>query len=382
MKEYITELNGNVAVDDTILTVETPTTAGSRTLENFTSLFEATAVTKMKAAGYTLAGKTAVGEFGLDVLGETCYFDAPLAAAASLVKNGAVKYALNVDLNGAPRRAAAIMGVTFIKPTYGTVSRMGIIPCACSGEQIGVTAKTAADAAELLSAIAGHDDGDGTSLPAEKYDYDLTIPMAGKRVGIIKELMTGENTDKVQALAEKLKSLGAEVKEVSLPEVTLAKTAWQVLLAAETCNNLSRYDGVKFGYRTNNYKNIGELYTNSRTEGLGLLSKAVILYGSDVLSKGRYDDCYDRALRARRAVREALTALFAEVDMLLSPACFKASYEKEELKPLLSVYNESLFTAFSSITGTPAIITGGVQIAGDTLSDALLLSAAAETEVL
>ncbi|MBR5381709.1 MAG: hypothetical protein IK136_03715, partial [Oscillospiraceae bacterium] len=201
MDAYITKLNGTVAVDDTILTTGCPTTAGSRMLENFTSLFEATAVTRLKAAGYALAGKTAVGEFGLDVLGETCFFDAPLGAAAKLVSEGEIQAALNVDLNGAPRRAAAVYGVTFVKPTYGTVSRMGVVPCACSGEQIGVTARNAGEAAAVLAAIAGHDDGDGTSLPAEKYEYALDIPLAGKRVGVIKELMTGENADRVGAMA-------------------------------------------------------------------------------------------------------------------------------------------------------------------------------------
>jgi len=381
MDAYITKLDGAVAVDDTILTTGCPTTAGSRMLENFTSLFEATAVTKMKAAGYTLAGKTAVGEFGLDTLGETCFFDAPLGAAAKIVSEGEVMAALNVDLNGAPRRAAALYGVTFIKPTYGTVSRVGVVPCACSGEQIGVTAKSAKEAASLLAAIAGHDPGDGTSFSAGKYEYALDIPLAGKRVGIIRELMTGENTGKVETMAAKLRALGAEVTDISLPEVSLAKTAWQVLLAAETCNNLSRYDGVKFGYRTEEYKNIEELYVGSRSESMGLLAKAVILYGSDVLSKGRYDDCYDRALRARRRVREALAGAFGEADILLSPACLKAAYTKEELKPLLSVYEESVYTAFASVTGVPAVISGGVQMVSDTLNDALLLSAAAQTEV-
>ena len=381
MDSYITKLGGSVAVDDTILTVGCPTTAGSKMLENFTSLFEAEVISRMKAAGYDVSGKAAVGEFGLDVLGETCFKDAPLGASAKLVAEGEAEAALCVDLNGAPRRAAAVHGVTFVKPTYGTVSRYGVIPCACSGEQIGVTAKTAAGCAKLLSAIAGHDEKDGTSLPAEKYEYDLTSPVTGLRVGVIGELMTSEWAQDVRDYAEKLASLGASASEISLPEVKTAQAAWQVLLAAETCNNLSRYDGVKFGYRTPNYKNIDELYTNSRTEAFGLLTKATILYGSDVLSKGRYDECYDRALRARRVVREALDAKFAEFDILLAPACSKKAYDKAALQSLTAVYDESIYTAAASISGIPAVVTGGVQLLADTLKDALLLSAAAQTEV-
>ena len=181
MSYYINEINkaGKIAVDDTILVKDLPATAGSKMLENFKPLFSAEAVERLEKAGYVISGKTNVGEFGLDLLGEFSNFE-PVTengnlagAAASLVAKGEIKAALNVDLNGAPRRAAAVSGVDFIKPTYGTVSRYGIIACACSGEQIGVTASNAADMKEILSVIAGHDSKDGTSLPAEKYEYSI-----------------------------------------------------------------------------------------------------------------------------------------------------------------------------------------------------------------
>jgi len=324
LAKYITEINknGNIAVDDNILVKDIPATAGSKMLESFVPLFSATAVEKLTAAGYTLSGKTAIGEFGLDLYGETSVND--ICAAASLVKEGAVKAALNVDLNGAPRRAAAIEGVTFIKPTYGTVSRYGIIACACSGEQIGVTAKDAATAAEVLSVIAGYDEKDGTSLKDVKdIDYNCDAPAKGMKIALVKELYN-ENLD---AEVRAYKAAGAEVEEISLPEVFAAQTAWQILYSAETTNNLSRFDGVKYGHRTEKYKNIDELYVGSRTEAFGFLTKATILYGSDVLSKGRYEECYDKALKVRRKVVEKLTELFGRYDALLMPAYSKAEFE-------------------------------------------------------
>ena len=191
MAYFINEINknGNIAVDDTILLKGVPATAGSRMLENFVPLFSAEVVERMEKAGYTVSGKTNVGEFGLDLLGETSYFGAEtvdgklVGAAAELVRKGEVKAALNVDLNGAPRRAAAVSEVVFVKPTYATVSRYGVIAAACSGEQIGVTAADAKTAAEVLSVIAGHDDKDGTSLPKEKYEYTCDLDVKGSLIG-------------------------------------------------------------------------------------------------------------------------------------------------------------------------------------------------------
>ena len=335
MGQYVTEINpgGAIAVDDTIQVKGYETKAGSRILEGFKPLFSAEAVERLEKAGFAISGKTAVGEFGLDLLGEFGYSGATCdasgnlkGAAAELVAAGVVKGALCVDLNGTPRRAAALSGVVFLKPTYGTVSRYGVIPCACSGEQIGVAAKTAGDVREILKVVAGHDPKDGTSLPTEKYDYADGKAVKEMRVGIVKELTDAASDDvkaKIEATADALRKLGVTVEEVSLPLADAARTAWNLLLCAETCNNVSRYDGVKFGYRSPDYRNIDELYVNSRTEGLNFLTKAVILYGSDVLSKGRYFTCYDKALKVRRLVWEQVKALFKDYDALLCPACGK-----------------------------------------------------------
>ena len=379
-----------IAVDDTILVKDIPCTAGSHMLESFKPLFSAEAVERLEKAGYEISGKTNVGEFGLDLVGETSYYapcekdGKPVGAAAALVAEGSVKAALCVDLNGAPRRAAAQSCVDFIKPTYSAVSRYGVIPCACSGETIGVAAANVEDAAEVLSVIAGHDAKDGTSDLQNKFIYKTDSSVDGAKIAIVKELYDLAD-EKVKAwidvYADKLKRLGAKVETVSLPCVNDAQTAWQILLAAETCNNVSRYDGVKFGYRTPNYKNIDELYINSRTEGFGFLTKATVIYGSDVLSKGRYESCYDKALRIRRFVSNKTKEILDKFDAILAPACSCASYDKyDELDGFKKVYSESVFTAIPNIAGFPAIATCGVQLIGDEFEENTILSIAGAVE--
>jgi len=390
---YINEINaaGKIAVDDTILVKGVPATAGSKMLENFKPLFSAEAVERLEKAGYEISGKTNVGEFGLDLLGETSYFEPAtengnlVGAAASLVAAGKVKAALNVDLNGAPRRAAAISGVDFIKPTYGTVSRYGTIACACSGEQIGVTAANADDVKEILAVIAGHDDKDGTSLPAEKYEYSTSEDVSAMKVCIVKELYDAASADvkaNIDAYAENLKKLGTAVDTVSLDIAQQAKTAWQILMAAETTNNLSRFDGVKYGYRTPEYKNIDELYVKSRSEAMGFLTKATIIYGSDVLAKAKYEKCYDKSLRIRRIVCDKVREVLAKYDAILTPVCSQTSYKPyDALEAFSKVYEESLYTAIPSITGMPAIVTKGVQLISDSYKESVLLSIAKSVEV-
>lgn len=381
MSFYINEIakNGNIAVDDTILVKDTVATAGSKMLENFKPLFSAEVVDRLEKNGYTVKGKTHVGEFGLDIIGETSYFKCEKAAAAKAVAAGDVKAALSVDLNGTPRRAAAVTGMTFVKPTYGTVSRYGVIACACSGEQVGVTAKCVAEAKEVLTAIAGHDAKDGTSLPTEKYDYSVQFSdVKGMKIALIKELYEAANDDvkaKIDAYKKSLESKGAEVKEISFDVISEVQTAWTILMSAETTNNLSRFDGVKYGYRTASYKNIDDLYVGSRTEAFGFLTKATIIYGSDVLSKGRYENCYDKALRMRRVAVDKMKELFGSFDVVLAPACssFNLEYNSDAF---MKVFDESKFTCLASITGMPAVVTKGVQLIGDQLCDGKLLKIA------
>ena len=390
MKYYATQLcdNGTVAVDDTILVKDAEATAGSHILNGFKPLFSAEAVTRLEDKGYKISGKTNVGEFGLDLAGEFSYY-APQegnlsGAAATLVAQGNVKAALGVDMNGATRRTAALAGVDFLKPTYGTVSRYGVISGAASGEQIGVYAPNAEGVKEIMSVIAGHDDKDGTSLPAETYDYATDKDVADKKVCIVKELLEkadDETKAKVNAFADALRANGVTVEEISCDLFEIANTAWQILMCAETCNNVSRYDGVKYGHRSANYKNIDELYVNTRTEGFNFLTKAVILYGSDVLSKNRYKDCYDKSLRVRRVVAESFEKLLQSYDAILTPVCSKTAYEAYDIHEAFGkVFEESVFTAVANLIGTPALVSGGVQLMGKHFDESVLLSLAHSVE--
>ena len=392
MKYYINEINknGTIAVDDTLLIKGTPATAGSKMLESFTPLFSAEVVDRLEKAGYEFSGKTSVGEFGLDLLGETSYFaDAEESgaiknAAATLVSEGKVKAAIGVDLNGTPRRAAAVSGVSFIKPTYGTVSRYGVIACACSGEQVGVTAANTEAVKEILTVIAGHDSKDGTSLPDEKYEYNINEDVSSMRLCVINELYdkaSDEAKAKVDAYVKALEEKGAKVERISLDIVFAAQTAWQILLSAETTNNLSRFDGVKYGYRTPQYKNIDELYVKSRTEAFGFLTKATIIYGSDVLAKGKYEACYDKSLRLRRVIIDKVKEILSSYNAIITPPCSKLSFEKYDLADSFKkVYEESLYTAIPSITGLPAMVNGGVQLIADSFKESTLLSIAHSVE--
>ena len=390
MKEYTVQLSdkGNIAVDDTILVKGVPACAGSRILGNFKPLFSAEAVTRLEDKGYSVSGKTQVGEFGLDLVGEFSYYaekeDNLKGAAAQLVSQGKIKAALGVDMNGAPRRAAALSGVDFLKPTYGTVSRYGIISCAASGEQLGVYASNTCGIKEIMEVIAGHDDKDGTSLKDASYDYDNQLAVEGKKVCIVKELLDkadDKTRERVNDYAEKLRKNNVVVEEISLDIFDTANTTWQILMTAETCNNVSRYDGVKFGHRAAEYKNIDELYVNTRTEGFNFLTKAVILYGSDALSKNRYDDCYGKALKVRRVIADKFNELTKDYDAVLTPVCSKTEYKTYDISEAFeTVFKESAFTAVANLIGTPALVSGGVQLLGKHFSESILLSLAGSAE--
>lgn len=374
-----------IAADDMILTSDMPTAAGSRMLDGYMSLFSAEAVTRLNDAGYNVAMKADVGEFSVDLIGETSYNGAPTAngilvnAACEAVKSGKACAAISLDVNGAIRRGAAQAGLICIKPTYGTVSRYGTIPAACSGECVSVTAENAETVSAVLSVIAGHDDKDGTSLSAEKCEEAATVNSQVKRIGIIKSLCESSDADvkaKLDEFTAKSKAAGIEVIEIDGAGLTAARAAWNVLMSAEVCNNVSRYDGVKYGYRTENFTNLDELYTNSRTEAFGEFIKSVILYGSETLSTDNYMKVYDKSLRVRRIICEIFQDLFEDVDALLLPAVSKLAYTEEDIcADKYMAFTENVYTAPASITGLPAVVTGSVQLIGPALSDAALLDA-------
>ncbi|MBQ4528045.1 MAG: hypothetical protein II998_08230 [Clostridia bacterium] len=390
MKYYATKINdkGNIAVDDTILVKGFPATAGSRILDGFKPLFDAEAVTRLTNKGYEISGKAHVGEFGLDLVGEFSHYSEKenvlCGASAELVAKGEVKAALGVDVNGAPRRSAALSGISFLKPTYATVSRYGVISTAASGEALGVYAKDTCAISEIMTVIAGHDEKDGTSLKNAAYDYSNNIDVKGTKVCIIKELFDKADESakaKITAYADSLKSAGVTVEEISCPLFEIGNTAWQILMTAETCNNISRYDGVKYGYRAKEYKNIDELYVNSRTEGFNFLTKAVILYGSDSLSKNRYDNCYGKSLKVRRVVSDEIKKILSSYNAILTPVCSKTEYESYDIsEAFVKVFEEGIFTSAANLTGIPALVSGEVQLLGNHFDEKTLLSLAHSVE--
>ncbi len=363
----------NIVLDDLLLTKDMPTTAGSRMLADYRSLFDAEVIARLQAAGHTIVGKAAVGEFGIDLLGETSAAGALVEngalqnAAAAAVRSGKASAAICMDVNGYPSRAAAQSGLVSLKPTYGTVSRFGTIPVACSGETVSILAATVADCREALSAIVGHDDKDGTSLPASDCARVLNGADTVRKVAVL-DVFGGDLSKAEQAL----QAAGVEVCHVAGEVFAAARAAWNILMSAELCNNVSRYDGVKYGHRAQNFTGIDELYTNSRTEAFGDLLKTVILFGSETLSTDNYMKVYDKALRVRRVIKEAFEALFAEYDALLLPAVSAEAYVPDTVDPFV----ENRFTAPASITGLPAVVAGGVQVIGNAFSENVLLHVA------
>ena len=377
-----------IALDDMILTSDMPTAAGSRMLDGYMSLFDAEVVTRLKEAGHCVSMKADVGEFAVDLMGETSYNGAPAVdgvlvnAACETVKNGDAVAAISLDVNGAIRRGAAQAGLVSIKPTYGTVSRYGTVPAACSGECVSVTAADVKTVSDVLSVIAGHDDKDGTSLPAEKCDAAGEVKAPVKKIGVINALCESADADvkaKLDEFCAKAEAAGVEIITFDGAGLLTARAAWNVLMSAEVCNNVSRYDGVKYGYRAERFTNIDELYTNSRTEAFGDVLKSVILYGSETLSTENYMKVYDKSLRVRRVICEIFAELFDTVDAVLMPAVGKMAYTEEDVKAdKYLAFTENVYTAPASITGLPAVVAGGVQLVGPALSDAALLDAVAK----
>lgn len=374
-----------IVVDDMILTTDMPTTAGSKMLEGYMSLLESEALTRAKAAGYEVGGKADVGEFAFDLLGETSVRGAIIEngvlknGAAQIVASGEAKAALCLDVNGYVRRAAAQNGLASIKSTYGTVSRYGTVPVACSGETVSVLAADTAECKALLSAIIGHDDKDGTSLSAQQCEQVTNGEANVRRVAVLKSMCKDVDegvAQKIENAINTFKAAGVEVVEIENEVIACARAAWNVLMTAELCNNVSRYDGVKYGYRAQSFNGIDELYTNSRTESFGDLLKTAIIFGSETLSTENYMKVYDKCLRTRRVIVEEFAKIFGEFDAVLMPACSTLEYTEKTLENKFASFEENFYTAPASITGLPAVVVGGVQLLGKALTENTLFKVA------
>ena len=363
------------AVKDNICTKEIATTCASKMLEHFRPVYDATAVKRLYDAGAILLGKTNMDEFAMGSTTETSFFGATKnpcnpahvsggssGGSAAAVAAGEAVFALGTDTGGSIRQPAAFCGVMGIKPTYGTVSRYGLIAYASSFDQIGPMAKTAEDCAIVLEVIAGADKKDATCTKKTHSNYTEKIgtSIKGMRIGIVKDYFDmGLQTEVSTAILEAVKELqkqGAVVEEISLPNLSYAVPAYYVLACAEASSNLSRYDGVKYGYRSVNGKDLHTMYEATRMEAFGEEVQRRILLGTFVLSAGYYDDYYCQAQKIRTMLKQSCEEALSRVDVLLAPvAPTTAPLLGTTLSNPIEMYKADVCTVLANLTGLPAM---------------------------
>ncbi len=364
-----------VAIKDNICTKGTKTTCGSKSLYNFVPPYNATVIDKLMEAGAVIIGKTNMDEFAMGGTTETSFFGStknPVntahvpggssgGSAASVAAMEAF-YALGSDTGGSIRQPSAYCGVTGIKPTYGTVSRFGLVAFASSLDQIGPIARNVSDCAVALDIISGYDKMDSTSIEKDNYEYAkaLVEDVKGMRIGIPKGYL-GEGLDKeikesILKASKVLEENGAIIEEFDLEAVEYAISAYYVIACAEASSNLSRYDGVKYGYRAEDVEGLSNLYKKTRSEAFGNEVKQRMMIGSFVLSSGYYDAYYNKALKMRALITEGFLKAFEKFDIILGPtAPSTASKLNESLSDPLKMYLGDIYTVSVNLAGLPAI---------------------------
>jgi len=381
------------------------TSCASRMLDNFIAPYDATVVEKLTAAGMVMLGKTNMDEFAMGSSNETSWYGAvrnpwqhdrvpggSSGGSAAAVAARLAPVATGTDTGGSIRQPAALCGITGLKPTYGRVSRWGMIAFASSLDQGGPMALTAADCALLMNAIAGQCARDSTSVarPAEDFTRLFDAPLAGLRIGLPRQYF-GDGLDggvraAVDAVIEVLRRLGATTREVDLPHSRYAIPAYYVVASAECSSNLSRYDGVRFGYRCEDPSDLFDLYTRSRAEGFGAEVQRRILVGTYALSAGYYDAYYRKAQQLRRLIQQDFVAAFAEVDLILGPTTPGTAFALgQKSDDPLAMYLSDVYTTAVNLAGLPALsmpagfvygLPVGVQIIGPYFDEARLLAVA------
>jgi aspartyl-tRNA(Asn)/glutamyl-tRNA(Gln) amidotransferase subunit A len=374
-------------------------------LDNFVSPYDATVVTRLKAAGTVMLGKTNMDEFAMGSSNETSYYGpvrnpwnpamvpgGSSGGSAAAVAARLAPVATATDTGGSIRQPAALCGVTGLKPTYGRVSRYGMIAFASSLDQGGVIATSAEDAALILHAMAGFDERDSTSVDEAVPDYAaaLDTPLKGLRIGLLKEFfdkgLDAENEKRVRAALAQYEKLGAQLKEVSLPSLPLSVPTYYVVAPAECSSNLARFDGVRFGHRCENPRDLMDLYCRSRGEGFGAEVKRRIMTGTYVLSAGYYDAYYLQAQKARQLINRDFERSFREVDVLMGPTTPTPAFELgAKTSDPVTMYLNDIYTIGANLAGLPAIsipcgfvnsLPVGLQIVGPHFGEAKILNAA------
>ena len=364
-----------VAVKDVICMAGKRTTCGSKILENFESPYDATVIERLRKADAVVIGKTNMDEFAMGSSNENSAFGpvknpvdptrvpgGSSGGSAAAVAAGLADAALGTDTGGSIRQPAALCGVVGLKPTYGRVSRYGLVAFASSFDQIGPFGRTVRDAAAVLGAIAGHDHRDSTSANVEVPDYaaSLGAGVKGLRVGLPKEYfpqgMDGEVRAAVEASVKRLEKGGATVREVSLPHTDYTIAAYYILTTAEASSNLARFDGARYGRRSAGAGDLREMYLKSRSEGFGAEVKRRIMLGTYVLSAGYYDAYYRKGQKVRRLIRDDFDAAFREVDVLATPTTPTTAFRfGEKTEDPLTMYLSDVFTVSANLAGLPGI---------------------------
>jgi aspartyl-tRNA(Asn)/glutamyl-tRNA(Gln) amidotransferase subunit A len=395
-----------IALKDLICMKDTHTTCASHILENFVSPYDATVVQRLKSAGAVLIGKTNMDEFAMGSSNENSYFhvtknpwDLNRVPGGSSGGSGAAVAAnecmgaLGSDTGGSIRQPAAFCGITGLKPTYGRVSRFGLVAFASSFDQIGPMTKTAEDAAILMNVIGGHDPMDSTSadVPLPDFTAALSKNVKGLKVGIPKEYFgkgLNANVEKaVQEAIKTLESMDMQTVEVSLPHTEYAVATYYILACAEASANLSRYDGVKYGYRSEHADNLMDMYTNTREEGFGEEVKRRILLGTFVLSSGYYDAYYLKGQKARTLIKQDFEEAYKQCDLMVGPIAPAPAFKLgEKLDDPLQMYLSDIFTISANLAGIPAMsipcgqcpdkLPIGLQLMGKHFDEATLLNVA------
>ena len=394
-----------VAIKDNMCTKGTRTTCSSKILENFVPTFTSEAVLNLEKAGAVIIGKTNMDEFAMGSTTETSYYGVTRnpwnlehvpggssGGSCAAVAAGECAYALGSDTGGSIRQPSSFCGVTGIKPTYGTVSRYGLIAYGSSLDQIGPIAKDVTDCATILETIASHDVKDSTSVERE-YDFTsaLVDDVKGMKIGIPRDYfgdgLSADVKEQILNAVKVLEEKGAVVEEFDLSLVKYAIPAYYIIADAEASSNLARFDGVKYGYRTEEYEGLHNMYKKTRSEGFGAEVKRRIMLGSFVLSSGYYDAYYLKALRTKALIKQAFDKAFAKYDMIVAPAAPTTAPELgKSLSDPMKMYLSDIYTISVNLAGLPGIsipvgkdskgLPVGMQLIGDCFQEKKIIQAA------
>lgn len=364
-----------IAVKDNICTKGLQTTCGSRILYNYKAHYDSTAVERLNNAGAIVLGKTNMDEFAMGSSNETSAFGnvhnpwdlervpgGSSGGSAAAVAAGIVRVALGSETGGSVRQPASLCGIVGFKPTYGRISRYGLVAFASSLDNIGIFGQTTREVADVLSVIAGRDPHDATSAEVEVPDYSATLgsDIAGKTIGIPRELL-GEGLDpeireSVLAAIENFKALGAKTVDIELPNSKYGIAVYYIIATAEASSNLARFDGVRYGFRAEEAPELRQMYFQTREEGFGAEVKRRIMLGTYVLSSGYYDAYYSKAQKVRALVKREFSEAFTKCDAILTPTSPSVAFKiGEKSEDPLAMYLNDMYTVSANLTGVPAI---------------------------